>query len=89
MPILDPQWLAGFTDAEGCFLVSIFKSNNKIGSTVKLRFTLTQHSNPPRLFVIWNVAGGVVILNYWKVSLVIYFLSRQIPVLNERQAAEG
>ena len=41
--ILDPSWLAGFTDAEGCFSVIIFKSpTSKLGEAVKLSFILTQ-----------------------------------------------
>lgn len=43
--ITDPFWLAGFTSAEGCFLINIKSSKtNKIGSSVWLRFTITQHS---------------------------------------------
>jgi hypothetical protein len=41
--ILDPSWLAGFTDAEGCFSVIRFKSpTSKLGEAVKLSFILTQ-----------------------------------------------
>lgn len=43
--IKDPFWLAGFTSAEGCFLINIKNSKtNKIGSSVWLRFTISQHS---------------------------------------------
>ena len=43
--IKDPFWLAGFTSAEGCFLVLVAKSNTTvIGRRVQLVFTLTQHS---------------------------------------------
>jgi hypothetical protein len=52
MPILDPQWLAGFTDGEGCFYIKIQKSKtNKNGSTVSLSFLLTQHSRDDKLLV--------------------------------------
>jgi hypothetical protein len=38
------HWLAGFTDAEGCFFIAIKKSQlSKLGETVWLRFILTQH----------------------------------------------
>jgi len=54
-PILRPEikdrkiksldWLAGFTDAEGCFFIALKKSpDSKLGETVWLRFILTQHS---------------------------------------------
>ena len=39
------QWLAGFTDAEGCFFIALKKSeSSKLGETVWLKFILTQHS---------------------------------------------
>lgn len=42
--IKDFNWLAGFTDAEGCFFVSVRESpNSKLKEAVSLRFVLTQH----------------------------------------------
>lgn len=42
--IEDPNWLAGFASGEGCFYVSIFKSNTtKTGWAIKLEFSLVQH----------------------------------------------
>lgn len=39
------HWLAGFTDAEGCFFIALKKSpKSKLGETVWLVFTLSQHS---------------------------------------------
>ena len=54
-PVLRPEiknikiqslhWLAGFTDAEGCFFVALKKSaGSKLGETVWCRFILTQHT---------------------------------------------
>lgn len=41
--VVDPFWLVGFTDAEGCFSVVIFKSlTSKLGEAIKLSFILTQ-----------------------------------------------
>lgn len=41
---IDPSWLAGFVDAEGCFFVGITKSKVvKLGNAVSLRFSLVQH----------------------------------------------
>jgi hypothetical protein len=38
------HWLAGFTDAEGCFFIALKKSpGSTLGETVWLRFILTQH----------------------------------------------
>ena len=41
--IRDPNWVVGFTEAEGCFFVKIAKSLNKKPS-VKLGMQITQHS---------------------------------------------
>lgn len=41
--VVDPFWLVGFTDAEGCFSVIIFKSlTSKSGEAIKLSFILTK-----------------------------------------------
>nr|ATI20314.1 LAGLIDADG endonuclease [Juglanconis sp.] len=43
-PIADPQWLAGFASAEGCFFIGIHKSSTiKVGVNVQLEFQVTQH----------------------------------------------
>ena len=39
----DPNWLAGFTSGEGCFLISI-KKNLTSGNYPSLKFQITQHS---------------------------------------------
>ena len=42
--IPNPNWIAGFSSAEGCFLLTISKSNNnKIGKIVQLIFKISQH----------------------------------------------
>ena len=47
--ITNPNWVAGFASGEGCFLINIQKSSShKIGSQIKLRFTITQHNLLPR-----------------------------------------
>jgi len=48
--IKDPQWLAGFSSAEGCFLVSLYKSeSNTLKESVKLIFYITQHTRDTEL----------------------------------------
>lgn len=43
--IPDPHWLSGFTDADGCFYISVYDSpNSKLGRAVQLVYILTQHS---------------------------------------------
>ena len=49
-PIPDPQWLAGFTSAEGCFFIVIQKSKDtKLGKAVQLKFILVQHTRDEEL----------------------------------------
>ena len=41
--IMDPNWLSGFVEAEGCFSLVIFKNKtSKYGEAVKLSFIITQ-----------------------------------------------
>lgn len=43
--IKDPNWLAGFVSGEACFGVYIKKSkNSKMGHSLSLRFSISQHS---------------------------------------------
>ena len=50
--IQDPHLLAGFTSAEGCFLIRLGKNSKyKTGVQVQLEFKLTQHS----LSKIWRI----------------------------------
>lgn len=57
---IDPQWLAGFTSAEGCFLIIVGISPTKLGLRVKLVFQLTQHSRDSELMksLIQNLESG-------------------------------
>jgi hypothetical protein len=48
--IKNSNWLAGFTSAEGCFLIIIrSKSKMKIGYSVELTFKITQHYRDEQL----------------------------------------
>lgn len=43
--ILDPHWIVGFIDAEGCFYIKPIKSKSKFKSdNYSLVFTISQHS---------------------------------------------
>ena len=51
---IDPQWLAGFTDGEGSFMINIFQSQtNYTGFQVKLVFQITQHERDEKLMRSW------------------------------------
>ena len=47
---IDKHWLAGFVDAEGSFIVSIYKSKTKIGYAIKLTFCISQNNRDHLLF---------------------------------------
>ena len=48
---IDPQWLAGLTDAEGSFLIKVTPSKTKVGQRVQLVWQLTQDSRDAKLMV--------------------------------------
>ena len=62
---IDPHWLVGFIDAEGCFLVNIFKSKAKVGYTARVIFKITQHSRDAQLMqsIVYNLG-----CQYYKVK---------------------
>ena len=39
----DPNWIAGFTEAEGCFFVIVQENTAKVSHQVKLGFQVSQH----------------------------------------------
>jgi hypothetical protein len=48
--IKDPNWIAGFSSAEGSFYISLIKSKTLLtGTQVLLTFSLTQHSRDAEL----------------------------------------
>ena len=43
---LNPWWVTGYTDAEGSFILNIFKNKNVVlGYSVKLIYQITAHSS--------------------------------------------
>ena len=47
---ITPEWLVGFTDAEGCFYLNVRLNRSKKGYWVTPLFSLTQHSRDLLLF---------------------------------------
>ena len=41
--IKNPNWVTGFIEAEGCFMVCFTKGTTKLGKVVQLKFLVTQH----------------------------------------------
>jgi len=47
---ISPNWVTGFTESEGCFLIHIQQSSrSKLGKTVKLCFKISQHERDQEL----------------------------------------
>ena len=50
--IEDPNWLTGFTTAEGCYYIDIYRSkSNKLGFVVRLVFSIGQHKRDEALLI--------------------------------------
>lgn len=75
---IDPNWLAGFTEGEGCFFVQLMKSKtHKAGVQVLLQFRLTQHLRDQALLnSLIEYFGCGSIVAYSKSSSVIYVVSK-------------
>ena len=54
------EWVAGFTSAEGCFFIQIYKAKTKQDEAVNLVYQLTQHTTPipPPTHWVWGGAYG-------------------------------
>ena len=79
---MDLNWIAGFVCGEGCFFVNIFKSNTKLGETVRLVFKLTQHTRDEKLMkrIMNNLETGNLYRNRYTINLHI----TKIQELNEK-----
>jgi hypothetical protein len=53
--LIDPYYITGFTDGEGCFYFSIVENSNKIGWRVKIGFKLVASNNPANLIMLNTV----------------------------------
>ena len=83
--IKGPNWLVGFVDGEGCFNVNIINSKKyKIGTQVKVRFILTQHSRDlylMKMLVEYQICG---ILNEKKKNPYIYLTVSKLSEINDK-----
>lgn len=80
--ILDPNWIAGFTSAEGNFLVNIFSSpNSKLKKRVKLEFSIVQHVRDKELMskLTENLGCGGI---YLKGGVAVHLTSKLPDVTN-------
>lgn len=85
----NPYWLAGFASGEGCFQVNNFKSATKIGETVKLTFTITQHSKDKELMasLVEFLGGGNIYVSNtavdYKISKINDLIEKVIPFFDK------
>lgn len=57
---INPNWITGFTDAEGCFMITLKKQAGKTGWGVQPSFVIHLHSkDAPLLYAIQNFFGGI------------------------------
>jgi hypothetical protein len=68
--IYDPEWISGFIDGEGCFMINIFKRKDTVlGEGVKLVFKITQDNRNKELLESFvEVFGCGGLYNQSKVS---------------------
>lgn len=94
--IIDPNWLAGFISAEGCFILSIFKSTSvKTGFQVQLRFVLSQHIRDKELFeyFVKSLGFGRIAVNREAVEFIVNKFSdlkdKLLPILHLQHPIVG
>ena len=95
--ILDPNWIAGFTEAEGCFFVKLAKNNTKKKYQVILGYQVTQHSrdtllieklitffNCGRLELIKGSSVNFVVKKFSDITSVIIPFFEKYPLLGSK-----
>ena len=88
--IENPEWLAGFVTAEGCFFVNIQKSaTHKLKKSVQLEFNVTQHSRDELLvkslinfFSCGNAYKDKNVYRYW-VTKFLDLIDKIIPLFKK------
>jgi LAGLIDADG endonuclease len=88
----DPYWLAGFTSAEGSFLIKIFKAKTKLGVAIRLVFQLVQHARDEKLIkslIVYFGCGNISTSNdaafVYQVSKFSDIYDKIIPFFNKHQ----
>ena len=74
---INPNWIVGFTEGEGCFMIHVQKhSECKLGKAVKLIFQITQHERDKELLnliILYFNCGTLKTDNHCKVLTVTKF----------------
>lgn len=90
---LDPQWIVGFVDGEGCFYVGVLKNNTMTsGFQIQPEFTVTQHSRDIQLLYglkEYFQCGQVSVNNgeswHWRVKNLAHFTEIIIPFFEKHK----
>lgn len=76
--LLDNHWLAGFSDADACFCITIVKSKTyKSGYSIRLEFKIKQ-KDPTTLKLIKEELGG----NFMKFEKIYCYNSTSFKIAN-------
>ena len=94
---IEPEWVAGFASAEGCFFVNIFNSpTHKLKTGVQLEFSISQHSRDELLMkslIEFFKCGNVLKYNhacYYRIANIpgitenIVPLFKKFPIIGEK-----
>jgi len=80
---ITPEWLVGFTDAEGCFFLNVRPNISKLGFGASLMFSLTQHSRDLLLFKLIIEYLGFGILVEEKLRDVVRIRTENLQIISE------
>jgi hypothetical protein len=90
---LDPQWIVGFVDGEGCFYVGKIKNNTlRFGHQIQPEFTVVQHKRDIQLLYALQThfkCGSVGVNHgdrwHWRVKNLENFLNIVIPFFEKHK----
>lgn len=82
--IPNPNWIAGFSSGEGCFLVSISKSNkNKIGQNIQLIFKISQHRRDKNLLELIAKYMNCGAVYYYSENAFVFKVGKFADIINK------
>jgi hypothetical protein len=89
---IDPNWLVGFVEGDGCFMINTLKSQAyKLGIQTQLNFTISQHYRDEQLMKSLSEYLGCGVLKkdsrgsaiYWVVTRFSDLTAKILPFFNK------